>query len=678
MTAPDPGHRSRQVTTHDGGISFHDLPAAGAAIGLAGVIEGPDELCRRIYDIIGEASGDTDALVEAVQRDPNELLTAVLKQVDLASTDEQGASVVIAIWLRRHLVIGFRSGAAAYLVVPGQPPACLTAGQQRGVRVAWAGPGAMLVLAGASLPRRLSDADIEAALAGADASSADRELSRMSAEQGGREPLVLAVQLPKTGPGASTRPTGPGSAEKKTGAPSAAHDSMAGRVQGSRASGAAPPRESSKSNAPGAGTRHLWKPRPPKVGLSVLRSAARKAGQVPGSLADVADETADSEVPVPPETLAEQDTVPLAPNSEAVPDVAPEPVIEPVPELSSGPVPAPVPAPDSEAMPQHLPEPESKVATEQLRQPAEELTPNRVSEPAPNLETAESGEMAPSPETTARPAAQSAVETPLESASPAAPDPVPDAATFHASRLAAVPLPESSPETELENAPEPESKISSLAVPQTAPTDSVDPAPESLREPPSEPAAQTPPLIAPEGAGPPRPRASPKPPPILTSTGRAEPLPYRLALRAIGALLDESSARELTLVETRGTVTVSFIEGDEWIVWDLAPGQMESFYLSLRQRRRWRGTKAAGPYQDFLRSLGEYLDAIEARAILISEIEEGFLLTHQFGGVQQGLSWKKRRVVIESSRAERLRQACRSQRNAKTLNQGTMARALGD
>lgn len=134
-----------------------------------------------------------------------------------------------------------------------------------------------------------------------------------------------------------------------------------------------------------------------------------------------------------------------------------------------------------------------------------------------------------------------------------------------------------------------------------------------------------------------------------------ERLPYQVALRAIGAYLDEIGASSFNVLEINDGFNLRYQTGSG------APqlsdklfsrGQLESAESDSRKGRSLtphlhlkRDPEESG-YQDFLRALGHELDKVAAYDILVEQVENEVLLTFVELDPAHGVAARKRMMIF--------------------------------
>ena len=111
---------------------------------------------------------------------------------------------------------------------------------------------------------------------------------------------------------------------------------------------------------------------------------------------------------------------------------------------------------------------------------------------------------------------------------------------------------------------------------------------------------------------------------------------YQTALRVLGAIVDESGATAVRLIELVDGFSVQYQprEGDgRPIALQLRYDELRSphtHYLRHRFLRHGRTTGLLSTYEDVFRALGYELDEVQAQTVLIEELDDGLLLTYQY------------------------------------------------
>lgn len=156
-------------------------------------------------------------------------------------------------------------------------------------------------------------------------------------------------------------------------------------------------------------------------------------------------------------------------------------------------------------------------------------------------------------------------------------------------------------------------------------------------------------------------------------------VPYHRSLRAVGAWLDREPHTRFRVIETLTgfTVILELLEDGRKRaehVFTFAE-LVEADTVLEAQRLSKEGVDepdvfvghwsfVATSHQDFLRALGYELDAADAAAVMLDELEDSLVLT--FSHLAQGGSyvWHKRMVVLTGEQAEQILAVARSRRKA--------------
>ena len=141
-----------------------------------------------------------------------------------------------------------------------------------------------------------------------------------------------------------------------------------------------------------------------------------------------------------------------------------------------------------------------------------------------------------------------------------------------------------------------------------------------------------------------------------------EHTPYQAVLRVIGRELDNLHAFSIRVIETPTGFSVQFFSNSgsadiETLTYShedlLAQSKTVRLQPLLRHpfnagKRLKRGKPS---YQDFLRALGYELEDAGAYAILVDELDDGYLLTYQFYNPESGFMLHKHRVALQADGA---------------------------
>ena len=135
-------------------------------------------------------------------------------------------------------------------------------------------------------------------------------------------------------------------------------------------------------------------------------------------------------------------------------------------------------------------------------------------------------------------------------------------------------------------------------------------------------------------------------------------VPYQVALRTIGAYLDERSASFINVIELQDGFAVRFQPSPnqrEMVGGRLRFETLQAFKEDLESRRskfRVGGDSGEprhlGGYQDFLRALGYELDKVGAYDVLVEEVEEQVLVTYLQLDPAHSVVAQKRMILLGS------------------------------
>jgi hypothetical protein len=152
-----------------------------------------------------------------------------------------------------------------------------------------------------------------------------------------------------------------------------------------------------------------------------------------------------------------------------------------------------------------------------------------------------------------------------------------------------------------------------------------------------------------------------------------EHLTYQVALRALGAWLDDQGAAPgIRILETMegfvvqqssqhstGAETSRTLTFDQ--VWD----------LDAARKNRKRSKEKDGGYQNVLRAIGFELDEADAHTILLEQIDDDLLLTYVYPHYVGGFALLKQFTVIAPEARQEMLRAAQSRRS-----QGKFAKSL--
>ncbi len=146
---------------------------------------------------------------------------------------------------------------------------------------------------------------------------------------------------------------------------------------------------------------------------------------------------------------------------------------------------------------------------------------------------------------------------------------------------------------------------------------------------------------------------------------------YQWMLRAIGAYLDERAAGDVCVIETPEGFALRFAGEDAEGPLDLVRFDYDAMatYNKLLERRRQEQVRSRGlaegqnhQYQDLFRALGWELDDSDARNVLITEVEDGLLLTFLALRPDSGSQWEKRSANLGETAMQAILRDARSRR----------------
>lgn len=160
-----------------------------------------------------------------------------------------------------------------------------------------------------------------------------------------------------------------------------------------------------------------------------------------------------------------------------------------------------------------------------------------------------------------------------------------------------------------------------------------------------------------------------------------EHTPYQAVLRVIGRELDHLHASHIRVLETPTGFSVQFFSNTEdAAITTLTFGLEDLLNRSkavrfqpllrhpLNAGKRLKRDKPS--YQDFLRALGYELEDAGAYAILVDELDDGYLLTYQFYNPESGFMLHKHRVALQADGAGEIV-------NVASMRRGRVARKRG-
>ncbi len=148
---------------------------------------------------------------------------------------------------------------------------------------------------------------------------------------------------------------------------------------------------------------------------------------------------------------------------------------------------------------------------------------------------------------------------------------------------------------------------------------------------------------------------------------------YQWMLRAIGAYLDERAAGDVCVIETPEGFALRFAGEEAEVPLDLVRFDYDAMatYNKLLERRRQEQARSRGlaedqnhQYQDLFRALGWELDDSDARNVLITEVEDGLLLTFLALRPDSGSQWEKRSANLDETAMQAILRDARSRRRA--------------
>jgi hypothetical protein len=159
-----------------------------------------------------------------------------------------------------------------------------------------------------------------------------------------------------------------------------------------------------------------------------------------------------------------------------------------------------------------------------------------------------------------------------------------------------------------------------------------------------------------------------------------ERTPYQALLRVIGRELDHRHATGVRVMEVPSGFEVHYVTNDQ----SLEVGNLSYSYEDLKAKARGsriqpllrhpmggkRSKKGKPTYQDFFRALGYELEDASAYAILLDELDDGYLLTYQFYNPDSGFMLHKHRVALHADEAGEIVNVAGMRRGRVTRKQG--------
>ncbi|HEX8918368.1 MAG TPA: hypothetical protein VF898_07685 [Chloroflexota bacterium] len=150
---------------------------------------------------------------------------------------------------------------------------------------------------------------------------------------------------------------------------------------------------------------------------------------------------------------------------------------------------------------------------------------------------------------------------------------------------------------------------------------------------------------------------------------------YQNALRAIGEWIDARHPRSIRIIELPDGYSL------QW-QWPNAPTMYQRNFLLdelvALQRRSHRqppsfdstGLNGSLDYQatnrNVLRAIGYEMDQVNARQLLVEQVDDSYLITYEYQNVREGTSWRKYMSVMTAQQRHNLLIEARGRRQRKT------------
>lgn len=152
---------------------------------------------------------------------------------------------------------------------------------------------------------------------------------------------------------------------------------------------------------------------------------------------------------------------------------------------------------------------------------------------------------------------------------------------------------------------------------------------------------------------------------------------YEHEFRLIGRWMDQRHPDHIQLMETPDGFAALWQWGHDIRAAISRQFTHDDFISLERQARVVRGqTPHSGAratrslhakgYEDLLRALGHELDAAAAGAVLLEELDNGFLVTYQYRDPRNGPMWRKHMAVLEPEQEQTLLKQAAARRRLKT------------
>lgn len=143
---------------------------------------------------------------------------------------------------------------------------------------------------------------------------------------------------------------------------------------------------------------------------------------------------------------------------------------------------------------------------------------------------------------------------------------------------------------------------------------------------------------------------------------------YQGRLRALGAYIDGEGASSILVIETLDGFLVRWQEPQsEQTIHEVAVNEADlrslaDLDLTLRRFGDGGDVAASGHYQDLLRSIGHELDQLDARFILLDQVEDSIFVSYQCPNPTEHFTSHKQMKVFGTDDQGRLLQQARARR----------------
>jgi hypothetical protein len=152
-----------------------------------------------------------------------------------------------------------------------------------------------------------------------------------------------------------------------------------------------------------------------------------------------------------------------------------------------------------------------------------------------------------------------------------------------------------------------------------------------------------------------------------------EQVQYQPILRALGAYLEDESARFISVIETNHGFTALYERdsggGGAGTV-EFTYDQLVDLFEELKRRpkppaaRREPGTLPRS-YQDVFRAIGFELEQVPAHQIMLDELDDAYLLTYSYLNPLEGYMWRKTMARLGPPQVEEILTTSYKRRNPK-------------